>query len=109
MSIASWNKRLAKASEMHKERKLIWWRRGPFHGDYRDQVPKWHIFADRQPGKPEPSGNVYEFIWVAKCGYERNFNEGIMEQFPQLSLSKTAPPKAERCIKCLQQEIRNVK
>lgn len=107
---AAWNKRLAKASALHKEGKVIWWRRGPFHGDYREQVPKWHIFADRKPGEPsEPSGNVYEFIWEAKCGYTRTFMEVIMEQFPQLNLSKTAPPKAERCIKCLQQELRRVK
>lgn len=102
----AWNKRLAKARQLHEERAVIWWSRLPFHDPkYKDKVPKWHIFADRK----QDEETKYEYIWEAKCGYTHTFSEGLLMEYPKLNLSKKAPPKDQRCIKCLQQEIRKIK
>lgn len=106
MSIAAWNKRLAKARQLREENALIWWRRHYFHKpEFSKQTPKWHIFKDRKPAEDE----TFNYIWEAKCGYKYKFSEGLLLQFPQLNLSKKAPPKDERCTKCVQQEIRRIK
>lgn len=106
MSISAWNKRLAKAKQLHEDKQLIWWAREPFHEPkYREKIPKWHIFEDRKPVEDDK----YSYTWEAKCGYTRDFNEGIMEEFPKLNLSKKAPPKELRCTKCLQQTLRVIK
>jgi hypothetical protein len=106
MSIAAWNKKLEKASKLREENAIIWWRRHYFSKpEFRNQIPKWHIFADRK----QDEETKYEYTWEAKCGYSYKFSEGLLLQFPQLNLSKKAPPKAERCMKCLQQEIRRIK
>lgn len=96
----SWNKRLAKASELHKEKKLIWWRRGPYRGDYVDQIPKWHIFKDRTP-IPRPGNKGIYHLWEARCGYTKSFDEMYFLECPQLNLSKRPPIKPERCTKCV--------
>lgn len=102
MSIESWNKRLAKARELHKEKKHIWWSRKGFHGDYAGIQPKWHLFADRVKAEENSffPHRDYEFTWKARCGYEHTFYEGLLEDFPRLNLSKKPPKIEAQCKRC---------
>lgn len=97
MSIASWNKKLAILSDKWKAKETIWFSRPPFYKpEFRDVVPKWHVFSDRT--KDDEEGYTYE--WSALCGYKHKFWE-LLEDLPKLKLGKATPKKIERCARCV--------
>jgi hypothetical protein len=100
MSRKQWNERLERAREFWNEGKLVWYRREQFYvAEHRHRVPKWHIFADRKANEDQ-AGN---YIWTAKCGYQKSFSEVYLEEYPKLNLSKKPPKVDEQCTYCLKQ------
>lgn len=93
--IDSWNRKLAEASAAHKKGQTVWYRRDDyFDAEFAEEVPKWHVFADRF----EVADRKGTYTWKALCGYKHSFNE-ILLALPRLRL--TGPPRgAERCTRC---------
>ncbi|KIA73470.1 hypothetical protein ANMWB30_23970 [Arthrobacter sp. MWB30] len=78
----------------------VWWRREEFHGEFSGIEPKWHVLAGRYSHQNNPEMKADDPAqWVAVCGYQRAFGEVLFHAFP--NLRKTAPTKARRCRKCL--------
>lgn len=88
-------KRVAKLIGYIVLRIPVWWRRPGFHTEpFRATPPKWHLLRARIHSGQKGDWGV---LWVAQCGYEYS-NDEILGWF--LDFRKTAPKKAERCIKC---------
>lgn len=94
---AGWSnaKRVAKLIGYVVLRIPVWWRRPGFHDPaFREISPKWHVLRARFHNGQADNWGV---VWVAQCGYEYT-NDEILGWF--LDFRKTAPKKADRCVKC---------
>jgi hypothetical protein len=79
----------------------VWWRREGFHEEpFRDNEPKWHVLTGRFTHRNNPEMlPISDPVWAALCGYRKDFDERIFEEFPRLT--KRAPKVATRCRKCV--------
>lgn len=101
MSYESSARRCNQMLALAKAGATVWWRRGGFHEEpFRDTDPKWHVLTGRLSHRNTPNMlPLQEPVWLALCGYKKSFSEQIFHTFPRLT--KNAPKKVTRCLRCL--------
>jgi hypothetical protein len=77
--------------------RVVWWGRRRFaNPEFRDTMPKRHVFLSRKRAAPDGPYR-YESTWTALCGYTVTVND-LIENNPPTGTS--APKKSARCINC---------